>query len=51
MGKTIYFTDDEIKFFNELTFRIDQGGGMAWINELTIKDKNDVYTKLCKKVH
>ncbi|MDI3486872.1 MAG: hypothetical protein PWQ50_2092 [Methanolobus sp.] len=43
MGKMIYFSDDEIEFFKELSFRIDQGGGMAWIEELVQKDKIDIY--------
>jgi hypothetical protein len=50
MGKMIYFSDDEIDFFNELSFRIDQGGGMAWIEELVQKDKKNVYMNLCKKI-
>ncbi|SDG05956.1 hypothetical protein SAMN04488589_2076 [Methanolobus vulcani] len=50
MGKMIYFSDDEIEFFNQLIFRIDQGGGMAWIEELVQKDKNEVYMNLCKKI-
>ncbi|WP_407282202.1 hypothetical protein V7O61_08070 [Methanolobus sp. WCC1] len=50
MGKMIYFSDDEIEFFKELSFRIDQGGGMAWIEELVQKDKIDIYINLCKKI-
>ncbi|WP_321428354.1 hypothetical protein [uncultured Methanolobus sp.] len=51
MGKLIYFSEDEIELFNELAFRINQGGGMAWIEELVKKDKNETYMNLCKKVH
>ncbi|WP_164997903.1 hypothetical protein [Methanolobus psychrotolerans] len=49
MQNKISLNNSEIKFLNELFYRIDMGGGMTWIEEL-LKENKETYQKLCDKI-
>ncbi|SFM26869.1 hypothetical protein SAMN04488696_0641 [Methanolobus profundi] len=50
MTSQVCIIDEEIELLNELFFRIDQGGGMVWIEKLLV-DKKEIYQRLSSKIN